>query len=1257
MQIPFLFSASPASSQVAAAISAGTNSIAGETCNKLCGGIWSLSSVGSHARPLPFGYQNVSEGVFGHVAVNRTSENLSFDSAQGGHLRWQLENANHSISIPARFPSAAHLDLLAAELIPDPNVGLDEFSTRWIIDENWTYTADLRPLLAHENGLCLETGYQQDGTPVHQAQETDYFLHFTALDTVTNISLSNQIVGQTFNSFRPHTFNVTSQLAPLVASLGFGQRYDSHMDWNLTLTFLSPRTYADEQSRREPFWPNQNTQPGGGETIDQYEYANRQFIRKQQSDFGWDWGPAYAPSGPIGDAFLVTLARAYSPIGSSRNKVSCSQATRGASLMSNYLVSGPPKRNAPAKSHRLWADLTGVDVHRLGQVPNMPPNQTAPWVVNITLDLWSTLSDPNPLLDWALLDNWTGHDWAQSNCSAVVSGKGLKLNKPIYAGRTEGLWVSFELPFAGHGAPELWWPKRLEEKGKPFLYDLWATLWVAGERLDWVRSQGFRTSVLNQLDVTVPEIKKGRTPGSNFHLEVNGVPIFVQGANFIPADTFTPRGEEATLFAAQTAEAMGLNLLRIWGGGKYETDTLYEWCDEHGILLWSELIFACAAAYPVLPNFLNEVEAEVQYQVRRLSSHSSTALWAGNNEGEQTMLRARAFLSNGSIYESMYEKLFNQRALQAVRQNTKGLSYLPASTGLGYTNLDPYVPRYKNLSSLVPGHIYGDAEYYSYDSNQAFNISAYPVSRFVNEFGMISLPSIYTLDTYAGSEDWDIDSPIVRAHNKHPPPGNLTYPFLPQEGQEHLTVAAKMYYPVPTPLCPAHRLSVKPSPNLSKDRCSTQRSFASSRVYDGQGIESTTLTPTLAPTISSASIRSSAPPACSSSDRSESARKYLRHASLAQWAYVTQVFQATFLASQTLVYRMGAGLGQRTLGAIFWQLNSIWQGSDWSVTEYGGRWKLAAYLQRAVMAPVAPFVTLDPGGERLDFWVMSDVVSGLETDADDQVKGVLHWQWYDYLGTPLTFQTCGHAENGTPGLVQTDQEVPFSLSGINSTLVFSLTSNTCTHEGGSILPSHVNPDNTFLHVLIEGTKGANRASFTNEIFWPWNNTLRRARIPHDPGVEVHVLPLPSAAAEEWTEFSGYSAHSDASSPSPVLRQTKHSGQHQHRYMYNVTCTRGVAPYFFLEHPDNVLGYFSNTQSDLSLGFFCRPGEVRTFVFNTLARRQDGQTPAPKQRSGPHAEGVEGFASAAAGKHYVSGVRWIQEGTESPYTLFSPSGLA
>lgn len=169
--------------------------------------------------------------------------------------------------------------------------------------------------------------------------------------------------------------------------------------------------------------------------------------------------------------------------------------------------------------------------------------------------------------------------------------------------------------------PELWWPTGL---GNQPLYPLTVEL-IDGETVldTWSRKIGFRSLRLD----TTPDDE-----GTPFAFVINDVPVYICGANWIPDDCFLPRVTPER-YAARIAQAKAanINMLRVWGGGIYETETFYEECDRQGMLVWQDFLFACAA-YPEENDLPAEIEAEARDNITRLMPHPSLVLWNGNNE-------------------------------------------------------------------------------------------------------------------------------------------------------------------------------------------------------------------------------------------------------------------------------------------------------------------------------------------------------------------------------------------------------------------------------------------------------------------------------------------------------------------------------------------------------------------------------------------------------------------------------------------------
>ncbi len=199
--------------------------------------------------------------------------------------------------------------------------------------------------------------------------------------------------------------------------------------------------------------------------------------------------------------------------------------------------------------------------------------------------------------------------------SLTVSIGGVATTSTLAPGATSAI-ITTSLDAVG-----LWWPRG---HGAQPLYDVAVELAAGDDPLDdWSRRIGFRTV---RLDTPQDE------QGTGFSLVVNGRPVFVKGANWIPDDVFPHRvdRERYSRRTEQAAEA-GINLLRVWGGGIYEADAFYDECDERGLLVWQDFPFACAA-YAEEEPLRSEVVAEARDNITRLMPHPSLALWNGCNE-------------------------------------------------------------------------------------------------------------------------------------------------------------------------------------------------------------------------------------------------------------------------------------------------------------------------------------------------------------------------------------------------------------------------------------------------------------------------------------------------------------------------------------------------------------------------------------------------------------------------------------------------
>jgi beta-mannosidase len=294
-------------------------------------------------------------------------------------------------------------------------------------------------------------------------------------------------------------------------------------------------------------------------------------------------------------------------------------------------------------------------------------------------------------------------------------------------------------------SPALWWCNGL---GDQPLYEV--ELSVESENLSYdscKRKIGLRTITLD----TSPD-----EWGKQFRFLINNVPIFAKGANWIPSDVFITRTTYEDMdFYIRSAKRANMNMLRVWGGGMYESDVFYELCDQYGILVWQDFIFACAA-YPFFDNeFLQNVHGEVIDNVRRLRHHACLALWCGNNETEILSILWRRkneiYLSNRDFYHNTLREW--------VKAEDAETCYWPGSPSSG----DPDIKHH----NMKKGNTSGDSHLWQiwHGMQPIEHFRKYP-TRFCSEFGMESMPSELAIQSFTDEKKINEFSPNMQSHQK-----------------------------------------------------------------------------------------------------------------------------------------------------------------------------------------------------------------------------------------------------------------------------------------------------------------------------------------------------------------------------------------------------------------------------------------------------------------------------------------------------------
>ena len=294
--------------------------------------------------------------------------------------------------------------------------------------------------------------------------------------------------------------------------------------------------------------------------------------------------------------------------------------------------------------------------------------------------------------------------------------------------------------------PTLWWPHNL---GVPYLYDIKVIVKDQNHILDSISvKHGIRTIEL---------ISEKDSIGESFYFKVNNKSVYAKGANYIPQHSFQNKvsNKHYEKLLNDVVDA-NMNMLRVWGGGIYENDIFYDLCDEKGILVWQDFMFACAM-YPGDSEFLDNVKLEAEDNVKRLRNHASIALWCGNNESSEGWKRwgwqaNRNEAEKEEIWDN-YLKIFDSILPQTVQKYTD-IDYWETSPKYGRGN-----PKYKTEGDAHDWWVWHDAYPFEHLEDN--------VPRFMSEFGFQAFPSYEAIRYINQSDSLDISSEGFKNHQKH----------------------------------------------------------------------------------------------------------------------------------------------------------------------------------------------------------------------------------------------------------------------------------------------------------------------------------------------------------------------------------------------------------------------------------------------------------------------------------------------------------
>ena len=559
-------------------------------------------------------------------------------------------------------PGDVYLALHAAGRIPDPFGDRAEKDCAWIKDKEWWQRADFEaPALASNQRLMLT---------------------FEGLDTFATVWLNGERIGASDNMFRDLTIDIGAKVQP-----GMNR---------LAVCFTPTSTAVIDKVM--PVWSI---------IADPISETKRNFVRKAQFGWGWDWGPR-----------LPTVG-IWKPVTLKVETIAALQTVKFTTL-----------EISEARDHaRVSVDVSADSAH----------------AAKLSADI--TLTSPD---------------------GAVAAARTVDLSE-------HGVTAEF-----GITDPKLWWTPEL---GAPDLYTLKVVLKADGAPIDQrVLNVGVRTIVLDQSpDPDEPD-------ATFFRFILNGVSIFARGVCWIPASSFVGAVDEAHYkkLLDMAADA-NMNMIRVWGGGVYEHDAFYDLCDQRGLLVWQDFMFACAPYPEHEPAFVENVRAEVRHQIERLRNHPSLALWCGNNECHAVQgFMNRLTKQNEPLLGALY---YDEMMPEEVGRLDPTTAYWPSSPFGG--------PVENSHNSMLMGDVHDwtvwhglpptprDRAVGGFDHSPAgiaYTRYAEDMARFIGEYGIQASPVMETLKRALPEDQRELGSPALLNRIKDRPKDKVDAMILPVTG-------------------------------------------------------------------------------------------------------------------------------------------------------------------------------------------------------------------------------------------------------------------------------------------------------------------------------------------------------------------------------------------------------------------------------------------------------------------------------------------
>ena len=464
----------------------------------------------------------------------------------------------------------------------------------------------------------------------------------------------------------------------------------------ICITFRSVLRYIEQYSYRENR-EIRHVVPCGA-------VRGNQLVRKGHSMFGWDWGPQLVDAGIWRDIYIE---------GNSGAKI------EDVRIRQSHEADG---------SVRIRVTIELSDAETAITLPQILSGEQAETAVRVTLAEKDRGDDSGAVA--AVTAKYT----------AEIAGKGR--SGDVY----EAEIVVEE--------PKLWWPNGYGEQA---LYKLTVSVEDraaadAGKDKRAAVQTVERTIGLRTLTVS----QEADEWGNEFAFVVNGVKIFTKGGNYIPEDAVYPWiTRERQAYLLKSCVRANFNCVRVWGGGYYPSDAFYDLCDEYGLIVWQDLMYACNV-YDVTDDFAATVRQETLDNVRRLRHHASLGLWCGNNEIESAWHHWVDFQQESAYLRADYIRLFEEILPRALREADDETFYWPSSPSSGGCFDEP------------DDESRGDVHYWDvWHGQKPFSDYQKYYFRFCSEFGFQSFPCLKTVESFTQEQDRNIFSRVMESHQKN----------------------------------------------------------------------------------------------------------------------------------------------------------------------------------------------------------------------------------------------------------------------------------------------------------------------------------------------------------------------------------------------------------------------------------------------------------------------------------------------------------